>query len=524
MSEDGRSPSMWALALALVPTPLLLFVSPAIRLYVGNQTDLYHQSSVLLPFVGLAAVSVALGGLTWALSRSTVFRFLTWAHLLFASFLLAFRFLGGSASSLPALIGLAVSWSVESAWGLSLWLAAWLAASVVATRRFAPRSIANVMAVFALVLLAGDAVTLINTSGTTSAAAPAALADLEAPESSGNANVYHVVLDALQTEVVELLRSDDGIELDVGLGGFTYFPANRSVYHSTVMSLGSMFGGSRYAYDEPRGRFIEESFHERSMMHRFVNAGVWTIALVPTSDPLRPGASGFRDVLHHANNFERSSTTNAAAFNNLWIVANVPPVLLDWVLARGWVDERTRGELRLTRAGRALTDSAPVASAMSFRELVRHEERLPERGRYTFVHLLIPHSPYVLRADCEFEEWDRAEDPLAQTECTLALLGSFLGELDRLGRFDDSLIVVHGDHGAPFRVRRGALVRARARSSRTPLLIKPPGRRRSEALAVCTTASSLFDVVPTVLDLAGLAPPAGSEGATLRAEIESCAQ
>ena len=91
---------------------------------------------------------------------------------------------------------------------------------------------------------------------------------------------------------------------------------------------------------------------------------------------------------------------NTTGFRNLWVVANVPRPLRDWLFASSWLSEQTKQELRLTMAGRALTDSAPVASYSSFLELVREEKDLPKSGRYTFVHLLIPHTPYVLRGDC----------------------------------------------------------------------------------------------------------------------------
>ena len=526
VSERRRTSSPFAIALALVPTPLLLFVSPALRLYVGNQEELYYQSSVLGPFLLLALFTAVVGALMWALSGTPLLRmsrYVTWGYLLFAPFLLAYRVLGSAASELPALVGLAVGWSIESAAGLVLWCLGWVVASVVSARRFSPSSIAKLMAAFGLVLLAGDALTFataLTTMPRPTAGSKTALNDVSVPERvATGVNVYHIVLDAFQTDVLEILRTP---ELDKELGGFTYFSNNRAIYHSTVMSLSSTFTSHRYLYDKPRADYIEASFRDLSTITRFANAGYWTLAVVPGSDPLETHEDGFRDVFHHVNNFERSSAANATAFRNLWMVANIPPVVLEGIAARGWLSERTQGELRRTRAGRALSDSAPVASAMSFRELIDGEEGLGNAGRYTFVHLMIPHSPYVLREDCSYREWQRAENPLAQTKCTLGLLAEFLGELDRLGRFEDSLILVHGDHGAPFRTHGNRLVRTRARSLSTPLLIKPPGTPRSRNLVVCDVDSTLLDVAPTVLDFAGLASGDSFEGSSLRSKAEFC--
>ena len=125
MSDDPRpSPSRSLTALALVSTPLLLFVSPTLRLYAGNREDLYYQISVVTPFIWLALLVGVIGAASWALSRIAPFRLVTWAYLLFAPFLLSYRFLGDASSALPPLLGLAVSWSIESAPGLALWCVA----------------------------------------------------------------------------------------------------------------------------------------------------------------------------------------------------------------------------------------------------------------------------------------------------------------------------------------------------------------------------------------------------------------
>ena len=79
---------------------------------------------------------------------------------------------------------------------------------------------------------------------------------------------------------------------------------------------------------------LESGFGEHSFVTRFADAGYWTLAVVPGSDPIDPAESAFTNVFLHADNFERSSTMNAAAFENLWIVANVIasiPTAPDWL-------------------------------------------------------------------------------------------------------------------------------------------------------------------------------------------------
>lgn len=519
MSKPDRRPAWFVTVLALAPTPLLLFVSPAIRLYLRNQEELHYQTAVLMPFIMAGLVMAALGAGLWSLSARPLFRYLTWSYVLLGPFWLAFRFLSGLAPEVPSLFGLAVAWSVETIPGIVLWATTWLVMSVVLTRRARLSSLAKPMAAFGLILLLGDVLTFLREA---SPSPDARKTGLQAPSSwdppiAIAPNIYHIVLDELQTDVVEYVRTPD---IDDGLSGFVYFPHNRAIYHSTVMSLSSTFTSSRYDYDRPRGDYIRNGFQNSSLIRTLVTSGYQTVALVPESDPIFTDENAFQHVVHHIDNFERNASLNATAFRNLWLVANIPPVLLDWAGGRGWLSERTEAEIRRTRAGRALTDSSPVASAMSFETLIENERALPDSGRYTFVHLLLPHSPYVLDEDCAYE-WTRSEAPFAQTVCTLGLLTDYLDELASLGRLERSLIVIHGDHGAPYRVRKGELRRSRARTLATPLFVKPPGRARGQ-LERCEVDTSLLDVAPTILDATESAAEMDFEGSSVMRHVESC--
>ncbi len=135
---------------------------------------------------------------------------------------------------------------------------------------------------------------------------------------------------------------------------------------------------------------------------------------------------------------------------------------------------------------------------------MKEEERLPASGRYSFTHLLMPHPPYVLRPDCSYEPSGAKTDMLAQTQCTMELLFDFLGVLQTLGRFEDSLILVHGDHGGHYRMRDGKLIDYRSRSLRSLLLVKPVGRGQEDRFEVSPRKSSLLDIAPTILDCVGI--------------------
>ena len=91
-------------------------------------------------------------------------------------------------------------------------------------------------------------------------------------------------------------------------------------------------------------------------------------------------------------------------------------------------------------------------------------------GKYFFSHLLLPHGPYSYQHDCSINMdspvWARHpgfEDEgilspeiyeirymqyFEQVDCALSSLGQVFDEMQNSGWFDESIIVLHGDHGS----------------------------------------------------------------------------
>jgi hypothetical protein len=84
-----------------------------------------------------------------------------------------------------------------------------------------------------------------------------------------------------------------------------------------------------------------------------------------------------------------------------------------------------------------------------FDELLADEAKRPARGQYVYYHALIPHPNYIMNERCELVEkpvWG-ADAYWGHVACANLMIERLVQELRRLGRYDDSLIVVHADHG-----------------------------------------------------------------------------
>ncbi|RMH19551.1 MAG: hypothetical protein D6696_10270, partial [Acidobacteria bacterium] len=93
--------------------------------------------------------------------------------------------------------------------------------------------------------------------------------------------------------------------------------------------------------------------------------------------------------------------------------------------------------------------------------------------------------------------------------------GRLLDRLRALGLYDDALIVLISDHGEEF-LDHGGWEHGKtlnAEQLRVPLIVKLPGG--AAAGRRVSTVARQIDVLPTVLELAGIAPPAGLDGRSL---------
>jgi len=156
-----------------------------------------------------------------------------------------------------------------------------------------------------------------------------------------------------------------------------------------------------------------------------------------------------------------------------------------------------------------------------WRELLEDVRAEGDGPRAYFVHLLLPHAPYVYDSKGGFHHSPHeyflglADDALAYTNYEQqimfvdSLLGEFLAALRTAGAYETSTVVVTGDHGPrlvePPPVSLGGVS---AQTPDVPLIMKGPGitpRRRSADY-------QHVDFAPTVLDALGIATSLRFEG------------
>ncbi len=499
------------IVLSLLPTPLLLFASSSIDAYLRNQTLLHHQYEVLAPFAKISLATLLVGILLSGLSRwpryGAIFRFFLGAYYLTGLLFLVFAFGRGLQDKLPGVS--ALSWMYGTIAGLAFWPVLLVVATAVLGKRVTP-PVVRAFAVFGAALLAYEGGRLLYSVSTQQSPAAATIAN-RSDTSDGNSslpNIYHLVFDAYQTDLFEHSLSDEARK---ALGGFVYFPNNKALWAQTPMSLASVFSGRQYSYDRTRANYIDEAFNSRSSILYWLRSQTYQNVAYATRNWSRRDAYFDWMSFHGDAAIDDLRALNTEAFWNLWAYSNTPAPLRNTVVRTAFFAQLNDKDMTLLDEGRLLPASAPVRSYLSFEKMMAQEGRLSATGRYTMVHVLVPHAPHRLSADCNYTLGSTPTGPMEQTHCALKMIREFITLLKDLGRFNDSLILIHGDHGGPYRSTNDTstvrVTEGRSRSLNTVLLVKPIGSQGGGELEALDSKMTLLDISNIILSsVAGRAP------------------
>jgi Sulfatase len=341
-------------------------------------------------------------------------------------------------------------------------------------------------------------------------------------------NVYHLVLDTLQTDAFLAALDDGGLRDE--FAGFELFENNISNYITTVGSSASYFTGQYY-----RGGDYKEWTHrwrdgDRGLLSTLSERGyqVWMYSPFPTWNNQYTDHFWYNvDIYEQDAGFADSGLYDLI---HIWLASLAPNVLTNEALP---VAARLRDRIFVVLTGKARPLSIreglhPYAGMMMLRRLLREEEQRPADGQYVYAHAALPHGPFVLDRDCRYVgkrgRGDRARQQQAylhQTQCALRLVTAFFDELRRLGRFRTATIVLHADtgHGLGFmgaaEARDGPRTlgvrdRRLLSSINALLMIKPPDA--AGPLKVSAAPTQLVDLYPTLLAILGLEPSYPPDG------------
>ncbi len=388
---------------------------------------------------------------------------------------------------------------------------------------------------FAVLPRLGDPVTFNKIFDTRSFAA--AESGDQAPARNFRGNVYHLILDSYQSEAYQyfLEKTPELNQLP-----FTYYPNFRVSRPTTYLSLTELFSGDTYA-PNLLTKYWNDAPFQNGMMAYLANAGV-ELGLYPyASGTCYRGPSTVCEPLDVVEGKMLGAGRVRQTAIDMWFLKLIPGSLkreLNARFAPKDTDAQTATDgdrfsdwdygfsiFNAIAPSKTPTDAdKPYFSVQQFLQFLDGEGARPPSGQYFFMHVVVPHAPFVLDGDCNYigrTAQDAQVRYLQQVQCADKLVTLLVKKLESLGRLDNSLIIVQADHAYyyhpadlevllkyhPMNASVPRVFPEEADSSRWPsemiearasalLLIKFPGQ---SAASRSDKPVQMIDIAPTIL-------------------------
>ena len=287
--------------------------------------------------------------------------------------------------------------------------------------------------------------------------------------------------------------------------GFTFFPDTLAASEITYLSVGSIFSGQAYDGNERifdylnrngLARISKLDADKKSSLINSLTTANYDIDIIAASGGTMKARPFYRS--HTITELEQDIEPNTGPTRllDLTLVKTMP-----WVLKRKIYREGqwyfSYAETNIPRANRAhdfLT---------SYSQKITRNNAKPT---YKLIHLLTPHYPLTTSADCKHLSPESKIKGIVQDQakCAILALETFLAGLKKKGLYNNSTLIISGDHGIcnrkePSIVGDLSNLPACFGNAQPIFLIKPAGRQTP--FSVSSAELSLTDT-PRFVDAA----------------------
>jgi len=332
-------------------------------------------------------------------------------------------------------------------------------------------------------------------------------------EFSSTDNLIHLLPDGFQGDVVRQVF-EERPELAAKFRGFTLFTNHVSTNQGTAPVLYTMLTGE--AFDLQRGwtyPVVGPHLRKNSYAVELSKAG-YRLDYVPISGFICPEmartciARPFNDMKARGIYRHRSEDVQ-------YSIRLIGDLSL-FRLTPMYLKERIHNDGRWFLADTTMDGSSPWPDPV-IREWTENLRVSDEAPVYKWHHFVGTHVPAQWDESCRLLDKPAVDRTayLGQAGCVLAGIGKLLDRLDEAGIYDQTAMIISGDHG--HNVAADDAVGIPLNRELTPglhgqgrpaLLVKQKGSR--EALAISDRPTSVMDVHASALELAGLQAPGPS--------------
>jgi hypothetical protein len=347
---------------------------------------------------------------------------------------------------------------------------------------------------------------------------PGTISELDKFSYSDQQNILLFILDGFQSDLFwDLIDNEPGIK--EAFPGFTFYPNTSSVYAKTFPTIPLLLTGKTYKKQQPFVDFLSRSY-ENSLLTSLVDEG-WDVGLYPQfKSTIVIDDSIMSNYVELLGKDEKLKDYRVAL--DLSFFRAAPHLLKSLVYNDGDFifqgNPAVNPDSSAALVGSADQTGLPIRHPHEGINFLGNMQTLgntrPGRPTFRFYHLNMPHRPFLLDRDLNYGRLD--DDFSAYREYAFAsvkLMIAYLNEMERLGIYDNSSIIITADHGGGEITDKKYISADRQyvaiskdggkkASGRPLLLIKRINGRSPFRLS--PKPASLQDIAPTIASFAGI--------------------
>ncbi len=305
-------------------------------------------------------------------------------------------------------------------------------------------------------------------------------------------NIVVIVLDRLDNRYIENVLNEDPHFFDP-LDGFTRFTNNLSTYSQTFPSVANMLTGKVYDYDFSKKEFLAEIWKNADFLEHLKEEG-FKIRLDVESSSI---ANRAEDLSKLADNVELSDIEiqSDAVWRQFMLLSGLRYAPLTMKPFFWTSTDRLNNLLDLSQSASPYITDDPEYYRQLCTEGLSKDNMY--KKQFAYLHLNGPHAPYTMNEKAQEVEKGNSNSTI-QTKGSFHIVYEYLSQLRKLGLYENSTIIITGDHGA-----RKNDTEALDRAIVTALFVKPSGSAQIP-LKLSTAPVSTDNLRPFIYQEAGI--------------------
>lgn len=302
----------------------------------------------------------------------------------------------------------------------------------------------------------------------------------------------NIIIFVLDTYDVDFLQEvlEERPEFLQPLKGFTYFPDTVSQFSRTFPSIPYMLTEEVYFYEQPLNQYVDSAFEKCSFWKQINEKGYQMYFYEEDEDHIgetvRRAAANFVEeghLIHEKISFSGCMEA-AVRIGNYRLL---PYALKEYYSYTSGTINDMVVEKREWDFPAFVSDDAEV-----YRKFQEEGIRIAQEDKaLRFIHLNGAHAPYTMTEDGTRAEKEMGT-AIGQYIGSMNLVYDYIKELQRLGLYEQSTIIITADHGENY-------VAEELEQNTNPILfIKPSGEGTEKEMQVSDIYASQNDLLPTI--------------------------